>query len=96
MRWIKFNPYNVTNGFASVADIRMLRTLDAGETFEISGGTRSGLAGINTLYDFDFGSAEYVFAVGGNFHDWPHGWYKVRFLFFVPVCRYGVVILSGR
>merc|ERR1740139_805044 len=56
----------------------MLRTLDGGDTFEISGGTKSGLVGINTLYDFAFASSEVIFGVGGNFHDWPHEWYKNR------------------
>jgi len=72
-RHLKFNPYNLTNGFASVADINMLRTLDGGESFEIS---NTGLISINTLYDYTFVSASIVIAVGGNFHDWPHGWYK--------------------
>ena len=76
VRWLKFNPYNISYGFASVADIRMLRTDDSGETWSIAGGSKSGLFSINTLYDYAFAGPHTVFAVGGNFHDWPHGWYK--------------------
>ena len=72
VRWLKFNPHNSSYGFASVADIRMLRTDDSGETWEISGGTKSGLVGINTLYDYSFAGHHTIFTMGGNFHDWPH------------------------
>jgi hypothetical protein len=76
VRWLKFNPHNTSYGFASVADIRMLRTDDSGETWEIAGGTNSGLIGINTIYDYSFAGPHVIFGVGGNFHDWPHEWYK--------------------
>ena len=76
VRWLKFNPYNTSYAFASVADIRMLRSDDSGDTWEISGGTKSGLISVNTLYDYAFAGPHTVFGVGGNFHDWPHGWYK--------------------
>lgn len=76
VRWLKFNPHNTSYAFASVADIRMLRSDDSGETWEISGGSQSGLYSINTMYDYAFAGPHTVFGVGGNFHDWPHGWYK--------------------
>lgn len=75
VRWLKFNPYNTSYAFASVADIRMLRSDDGGNTFEITGGDDP-LFRLNTVYDYAFAGPHTVFAVGGNFHDWPHGWYK--------------------
>mmetsp|Transcript_33846 Transcript_33846/g.40556 ORF Transcript_33846/g.40556 Transcript_33846/m.40556 type:complete len:790 (+) Transcript_33846:2-2371(+) len=74
VRWLRFNPYNTDMGYASVADIRLLRTLDGGETFLVGGNELP--SNINTLYDFAFAGPHTVFAVGGNFHDWPHEWYK--------------------
>ena len=69
VRWLKFNPYNISYAFASVADIRMLRSDDGGETFEITGGDKlDPLFRLNTVYDYDFAGLHTVFAVGGNFH----------------------------
>ena len=77
VRWLKFNPYDTSFAYASVADIRMLRSDDGGETWEITGGVNTDpLFALNTVYDYDFASSTTVFAVGGNFHDWPHEWYK--------------------
>jgi len=77
VRWLKFNPYHTDYAYASVADIRMLRSDDGGNTFEITGGDNTDpLFNLNTVYDYDFAGVHTVFAVGGNFHDWPHGWYK--------------------
>lgn len=77
VRTIQFNPYNTSYAFASVADIRMLRSDDGGKTFEITGGDNTDpLWRLNTVYDYDFYDKDTVFGVGGNFHDWPHGWYK--------------------
>ena len=58
--------------YASVADIRMLRSDDGGNSFEITGGDNTDpLFRLNTVYDYDFAGIHTVFAVGGNFHDWP-------------------------
>lgn len=71
VRWLRFNPYNTSYAYASVADIRMLRSDDGGNTFEITGGDNTDpLFRLNTVYDYDFASEHIVFAVGGNFHDW--------------------------
>ena len=72
VRWLKFNPYNTNFAYASVADIRMLRSDDGGHTFDITGGDNTDdLFQLNTVYDYDFAGLHTVFAVGGNFHDWP-------------------------
>ena len=76
VRWIKFNPYNPDYAYAAVADIRMLRSDDGGETFMTGAAKTDPIFDLNTVYDFDFKDANTVFAVGGNFHDWPHEWYK--------------------
>lgn len=63
VRHIKFNPFNTSLGFASVADINMLRTLDGGDSFEIS---NDGFISINTVYDYAFVSANVIIRVGGR------------------------------
>lgn len=55
IRWLQFNPYNTSYAFASVCDIRMLRSDDGGETFEITGGNKfDPLFRLNTVYDYAF------------------------------------------
>jgi len=71
VRWLKFNPFNTNYAYASVADIRMLRSDDGGDTFEITGGDNADLFRFNTAYDYDFAGVHTVFTVLGNFHDWP-------------------------
>eukprot|EP00754_Rhynchopus_humris_P010193 Rhum_TRINITY_DN14126_c0_g1::Rhum_TRINITY_DN14126_c0_g1_i1::g.69891::m.69891 len=74
VRHLKPNPHAPNQMFASVADIAMLRTFDGGDTYQVS---KTGLPdSLNTMYDYAFASEAVVFGVGGNFHDWPHGWYK--------------------
>ena len=76
IRWLKFNPYNPSYAYASSCDIRMLRSDDGGQTFMTGAPNTDPIFRLNTVYDFDFKDANTVFAVGGNFHDWPHEWYK--------------------
>mmetsp|Transcript_2777 Transcript_2777/g.4055 ORF Transcript_2777/g.4055 Transcript_2777/m.4055 type:complete len:532 (-) Transcript_2777:2424-4019(-) len=61
VRHLKFNPFNLSHGYASVADINMLKTLDGGDTWEIS---NSGFSGINTVYDYAFVSEHVIIGVG--------------------------------
>ena len=60
-----------------VQPLSFRRSDDGGNTFEIRGGDNADpLFRLNTVYDYDFAGPHTVFAVGGNFHDWPHEWYK--------------------
>ena len=49
-RWLKFNLYNSSYGFALVVDICILQRDNSAETWEILGGTKIGFDDINTLY----------------------------------------------
>ena len=76
IRWLKFNPFNSSYAYASSCDIRMLRSDDGGQTFMVGAQNTDPIFKLNTVYDFDFKDANTIFAVGGNFHDFPHEWYK--------------------
>ena len=70
---LKFHPSNPSLAYASVSDIGGLASDDGGQTWRIC---KSDLW-LNTIYDYAFDPArpQRVYAVGGNFHDWPYRWY---------------------
>ena len=70
---VKFHPTDPSLAYASVSDIGGLASDDGGKSWRIC---LSGLS-LNTIYDYAFDPEQprRVYAVGGNFHEWPYRWF---------------------